>query len=199
MQPLDQELIATVKQFYCQQVYSYLRSSTETKVELATMEEMVMSDSETEDNSDTPPPSANQHEDNNNTTLPPSPPPVEMSVMIFWHQSTVKNTDDFLLTARDKDSEATVNQAWHLLVPNLCAPPPETAIQPLAESSTLATAQQVPGLQELTLQEVQEAPSSIEQQDPFEILEHVKRLTQHYNPKNCNNNHNCKLWRLSYP
>ncbi|KAK3881992.1 hypothetical protein Pcinc_013596 [Petrolisthes cinctipes] len=46
----------TVKQFYCQQVYSYLRSSTETQVELAALEEVAMSDSETEDNPDTSPP-----------------------------------------------------------------------------------------------------------------------------------------------
>ncbi|KAK4320412.1 hypothetical protein Pmani_008721 [Petrolisthes manimaculis] len=127
MQPFDQEFIATVKQFYHQQV----RSSTETQVELATME-MVMSDIKTEDNPNTPPPPANQNEDKNTTT----PPPAEMSVMIFWRQSTVKNADDFLLTSWDKDSEATVNHAWHLLVPNLCAPPPETVIQPLAEAST---------------------------------------------------------------
>ncbi|KAK3896099.1 hypothetical protein Pcinc_000229 [Petrolisthes cinctipes] len=80
--PLDQELIATLKKFYHQQVYSYLRSSTETQVELATLEDIVMSNSETEDNPDTPllPPSK-QDKDNNNTT----PPPAKMSVMIFWH------------------------------------------------------------------------------------------------------------------
>ncbi|KAK3860889.1 hypothetical protein Pcinc_033089 [Petrolisthes cinctipes] len=49
----------------------------------------------------------------------------------------------------------------------------KTAIQPLAVAEMLGTAQQVPGLQELTLQEVQEAHSSIKQQGPFEILERL--------------------------
>ncbi|KAK3890383.1 hypothetical protein Pcinc_005667 [Petrolisthes cinctipes] len=111
-------------------VSSYLRSSTETQVELDAREEVVMSDSETEDNPDTPPPPpANQDENNNYTTPPPATlPPAEI--------------DSHSAFGRDRDSN-------------------------------VVTAQQVPGLQELMLQEAQEAHSSIEQQDLIEILERV--------------------------
>ncbi|KAK3881991.1 hypothetical protein Pcinc_013595 [Petrolisthes cinctipes] len=87
-----------------------------------------------------------------------------MSVMIFWHQFTV-------------------NHAWHLLVPHLWALPQETAIQPLAEAAMLATAQRVPGLHKMTLQEVQEAHSSVKQQDLFEILECVNEADAALQPQ----------------
>ncbi|KAK3871237.1 hypothetical protein Pcinc_023599 [Petrolisthes cinctipes] len=101
VQPLDQEIIATVKQFYRQQVYSYLWSSTETQVELAALE-VVMRQRTT---------LMHHHLPLLTRTRTTVASPAEMSVMIFWCHFTVKNAVDYLLTAWDKVSEATVNHA----------------------------------------------------------------------------------------
>ncbi|KAK4298990.1 hypothetical protein Pmani_028697 [Petrolisthes manimaculis] len=147
-----------VKQLYYQQVYSYLRSSTETQVELTALEEVAMSDRGQPQHITTPHP------------LQPGKgqPPAEMSVMIFWHQFTVNNAVDFLLTAWDKVSEACL------------APPCPTPLGLTTRDSHSAFGRgsnvgnsTSPRFTQNEAQEVQETHSIVKQQDPFEILECV--------------------------
>lgn len=160
MQPLDQELTATVKQLYHRQLYDYLRGKINAPLEIqAIFEENDTEDTGTEGAVAAPP-----------TTPAPAPTTStpEMSVMAFWRSFSVKNAIEMLLNAWGNTSTATVSHAWCLLVPHLCDVTQTTAIQPLAdaEAATLTAAQAVPGMQDVMLEDIRETHSAaVDQQE----------------------------------
>lgn len=118
-----------------------------------------------------------QNEPDEPTSAPPPPSTPELSVVAYWQKFIVKDIIEFLLSLRDGINTTTVNHAWWLLMPHLCHPSQNTAVQPLwkAESAMLATAQSVPDFQDVSLAEVQEAYTAAEQQNPHKVLEQVNQ------------------------
>lgn len=88
--------------------------------------------------------------------------------------------------ASDTNLHPTIEPRAHSLVCTWCQ---KTAIQPLAESEvvTLQTVPGVPGLQNLTFQEVQETQPAVIQQDPTEDLDYVNKADIKHNHKNSKN------------
>ena len=199
IQPLDQELISTVKQIYHRNVYDYLREQTETNEELYAMEELT-TDEDSEESAPLPSPATPRPSPaaalaaGSSSPDPDSPPPPlalasatpphrsapETSVIKFWKRFTVKDGVDFLLKSWEEINFATINHAWRRLLPHLCVPTGSAAIQPLseAEAATLQAAQSVPGLQDLTLQDIQEAHSVEPKQDQLEVQLRVDEADQ---------------------
>lgn len=120
------------------------------------------------------------------STSAPRRTPAELTVIQFWKRFTIKDGVDFLLKSWDEVNFATINHAWRPLVPHLCVPADagNPAIQPLAlsdaENATLEAAQAVPGLQDLTLQDIQEAHSAEPEQDPEEIQRRVDEADEQF-------------------
>lgn len=110
IQTLDRTLIATVKQFYKQQVYDYLCNDTDISVELQAMEKEIKNITDI-DNPDLV------------TSLTPSPPPpvaepssvpASMSAIALWQCFSVKDAVDFL-SGWDRLTTAVIHYAWWLL------------------------------------------------------------------------------------
>ena len=144
VQPLDQEIIATLKGIYQTHLYDYLHSKTDSNAEIVAMEnDPDLVDSE-EDGGEQQPRTELQEP--------------EMTVTAFWRAFTVKNAVDFLLQSWRQITVATINHAWRPLTPHLCKDVVSGDVQradQVAEAAA-AAAQRVAGCADVTIEEVRE-------------------------------------------
>ena len=153
IQPLDQEIIATVKCRYHSEVFLELHHSTESLVEvwqiLLGNEDGDLDDA---DNVDLP--------DLLDDTDFPTENPQLVTVHQFWRRLTVKDAIDHMLRAWESISTATVRHGWKHLIPQLCDDE-DSEVQRAADAVTAARA--VPGSSEVTEEELLEMQAAGEE------------------------------------
>ena len=155
VQPLDQEIIACVKNFYHTRLFDHLRAKTETNEEIRQIEaEDLYGDLDI----DEPLPDNPPEDDLPDPTPDEGPVAPEMNVRQFWRQFTIRNAVDFLIPSWNDINEATVNHAWKYLVPHLVSQEVHNQVQQVADSerAVVAAAQAVAGCQDVTVEEVRE-------------------------------------------
>lgn len=128
VQPLDQEVICNIKDFYYTRLFDDLRSKTGKNEELQQIEaEHFFHDFNLDDPSPTSPDELPDHQPETDTeSLAP-----EMTVTEFWHQFTIRSALEFLVECWDKINDATISHAWRALVPHLCPKIPGTVHRPM--------------------------------------------------------------------
>lgn len=164
VQPLDQEVIATLKGIYQTHLYDYLHEKTDSNEEIVAME----NDPDLDSNS--------ENEENEPQQLPTELHEPEMTVTAFWRAFSVKNAVDFLLRSWGDISVATINHAWKALVPHLCKTNENDARVQRADQVAqvaAAAAQRVAGCGDVTVEEVQEVLRAGSQptDDPVEEID----------------------------
>ena len=139
LQPLDQEIISTVKAKFRARVFRRLRQATETNAEVEAI--MRGSDDENDEMDELP-------------DLDEEVPQAAMTVFEFWRKFTVKDAVDNLLAAWQDVTPACVRHGWRKLTPHLCED--DMAVGELAQevATAVAAAREVPGFGEVSEVEV---------------------------------------------
>lgn len=163
VQPLDQEIIATVKTKYQHTVFLDLLRATESNVELQQMVEDGDGELEEPAVADVP------------GEVAPEMPQELMSVYEFWRRFTVKDAVDHLMRAWEDINKATIRHAWRHLAPNLVpeGPTDPMPIQRLDETIAAAVlaAREVPGCSDVTDDELLQVHALGEETTPEDIMQ----------------------------
>ena len=171
IQPLDQEIIATVKCRYHSEVFCELRRSTESLVEVWQIL-YGNEDGDLDDDDDL----LDVLED---PDFPTTENPQLFTVHQFWRCFTVKDAVDHLLRAWVSISTATVQHAWKHLTLHLCGDE-DSEVQRAADalSDAVTAARAIPDCSEVTEEEpleVQAAGEEITAEDAFRKREPLLR------------------------
>ena len=113
IQPLDQEITATVKCHYHSEAFCEMRRSTESLVEVRQIL-LGNEDDDLDDDVDVGLPDLMDDPDF------PTENPQLVTVHQFWRRFTVKDAIDHLLCAWESISTATVQHGWKHITPHLC-------------------------------------------------------------------------------
>ena len=165
IQPLDQEIITTVKCRYHSEVFRELRCSTESLVEVRQIL-LGNENSDLDDDVDVDLPDLMDDPDF------PTEDPQLVTVHQFWRRFTVKDVTDHMLRAWESISTATVRHGWKHLTPHLCGDE-DSEVQRAAHSisDAVTAAQAIPGCSEVTEEELLEVQAAGEEITAEDIMD----------------------------